>query len=401
MKDDLLTRNVENIVVKSAFTKKLASGKKLRIKHGIDPTGNKIHIGRAVVLWKLRELQDLGHTIILIIGDFTATVGDPSDKTAERQPLAVEQVKANMKNYVKQIGLILDLKKTEVRYNSEWFTKLDLADFIRLAEQFTVAQMIERENFAVRLRGNQPVGLHEILYPLLQAYDSVAVKADVEIGGSDQLFNMLSGRDVQKFYGQEPQDVLTTTILEGTDGRKMSTSWGNCIFVTDEPLEMYGKVMSIRDELIIAYFKMATDMPMDQITQIEKDLAQGDNPRDTKASLARHIVARYYGEQAATAAEKSWNKQFREGATPNDLEVYVVDKVYVNDFVKVVVDAFSISNSEVRRKLLEGAVKLNNSVVDVTDKPKVKDGDIIQLGKRRYKKLSLRWHLISWLWPRR
>lgn len=383
--NDLLTRNVEDLIVRSELEKKLKVGKKLRIKLGFDPTGSRLHIGRAVTLWKLRQFQELGHQLTFVIGTFTAQIGDSSDKDAERQMLTREQVNENFKTYHKQISKILDMDKVEVFHNGDWFEKMQLDEFFKLTSLFTIQQMIERENFAKRLKANKPVGLHETLYPLLQGYDSVMMKTDLEVGGTDQLFNMLAGRTVQKAYGQTPQSVMSFHILEGTDGRKMSTSWGNCIYIDDEPLDMYGKVMTIRDELIPSYFKMATDVPMSQIEQIEKDMSLGDNPRDTKASLAREIVARYNGKAAAIKAEKDWEKQFREGEKPAEIEEVKVKK---GPIVEVIAIAFEISKSEARRLLQQGGVKIDDKPVKELGAEIEKDC-LIQLGKRRFKKLKI------------
>lgn len=383
--NDLLTRNVEDLIVRSELEKKLKGGKKLRIKLGFDPTGSRLHIGRAVTLWKLRQFQELGHQLTFVIGTFTAQIGDSSDKDAERQMLTREQVNENFKTYHKQISKILDMDKVELFHNGDWFEKMQLDEFFKLTSLFTIQQMIERENFAKRLKANKPVGLHETLYPLLQGYDSVMMKTDLEVGGTDQLFNMLAGRTVQKAYGQTPQSVMSFHILEGTDGRKMSTSWGNCIYIDDEPLDMYGKVMTIRDELIPSYFKMATDVPMSQIEQIEKDMSLGDNPRDTKASLAREIVARYNGKAAAIKAEKDWEKQFREGEKPAEIEEVKVKK---GPIVEVIAIAFEISKSEARRLLQQGGVKIDDKPVKELGAEIEKDC-LIQLGKRRFKKLKI------------
>lgn len=383
--NDLLTRNVEDLIVRSELEKKLKGGKKLRIKLGFDPTGSRLHIGRAVTLWKLRQFQELGHQLTFVIGTFTAQIGDSSDKDAERQMLTREQVNENFKTYHKQISKILDMDKVELFHNGDWFEKMQLDEFFKLTSLFTIQQMIERENFAKRLKSNKPVGLHETLYPLLQGYDSVMMKTDLEVGGTDQLFNMLAGRTVQKAYGQTPQSVMSFHILEGTDGRKMSTSWGNCIYIDDEPLDMYGKVMTIRDELIPSYFKMATDVPMSQIEQIEKDMSLGDNPRDTKASLAREIVARYNGKAAAIKAEKDWEKQFREGEKPAEIEEVKVKK---GPIVEVIAIAFEISKSEARRLLEQGGVKIDDKPVKDLD-AEIKKDCLIQLGKRRFKQIKI------------
>ena len=384
--NDLLTRNVEDLIVRSELEKKLKSKTKLRIKLGIDPTGSRIHIGRAVPLWKLRQFQELGHIITFVAGTFTAQIGDTSDKESERKMLTKEEVTNNFKSYHAQLSKILDMDKVEVFQNGDWFNKMDLEEFFKLTSLFTIQQMTERENFAKRIKSNKPVGLHETLYALLQGYDSVMMKTDLEVGGTDQLFNMLAGRTVQKAYDQVPQSVMTFHILEGMDGRKMSTSWGNCIYIDDEPLEMYGKVMAINDELIPSYFKMATDVPMDVIEQIEKDMAMGANPRDTKASLAREIVARYNGKKAALGAEKDWEKQFRDGDRPAIINAFNTKKKPILD---VVSEAFDISKSEARRLMLQGGVKVDDQRVKDFETIIEKDC-MIQLGKRRYKKIIIK-----------
>ena len=386
MLNNLLTRNVEDLIVRSELEKKLKSKTKLRIKLGIDPTGSRIHIGRAVTLWKLRQFQELGHQITFVAGTFTAQIGDTSDKESERKMLTNEEVRNNFKSYHAQLSKILDMDKVEVFQNGDWFNKMHLEEFFKLTSLFTIQQMTERENFAKRIKSNKPVGLHETLYALLQGYDSVMMKTDLEVGGTDQLFNMLAGRTVQKAYGQVPQSVMTFHILEGMDGRKMSTSWGNCIYIDDEPLEMYGKVMAINDELIPSYFKMATDVPMDVIEQIEKDMAMGANPRDTKASLAREIVARYNGKKAALGAEKDWEKQFRDGDRPAIINAFNTKKKPILD---VVSEAFDISKSEARRLMLQGGVKVDDQRVKDFETIIEKDC-MIQLGKRRYKKIIIK-----------
>jgi tyrosyl-tRNA synthetase len=383
--NDLLTRNVEDLIVRSELEKKLKSKKKLRIKLGIDPTGSKLHIGRAVTIWKLRQFQDLGHQITFVAGTFTAQIGDTSDKDSERKMLSKEEVAENFKNYHRQLSKILDMDKVEMFHNADWFEEMKLDEFFKLTSLFTIQQMIERENFAKRIEANKPVGLHETLYALLQGFDSVKMETDLEVGGTDQLFNMLAGRTVQKAYGVEPQNVMTFHILEGTDGRKMSTSWGNCIYIDDEPLEMYGKVMTIKDELIPSYFKMATDVPMDVIEQIEKDMAMGANPRDTKASLAREIVARYNGKKAALDAEKAWEKQFREGEKPADIETFKSKK---QPIVELISAAFDASKSEARRLVQQGGVKIDDQQVKDIDTVVDKDC-LLQLGKRRFKNIKI------------
>lgn len=383
--NDLLTRNVEDLIVRSELEKKLKSGKKLRIKLGIDPTGSRIHIGRAVPLWKLRQFQDLGHQITFVAGTFTAQIGDTSDKFSERKMLSREEVAENFKSYHRQLSMVLDMDKVEMFHNGDWFQKMQLEEFFTLTSLFTIQQMTERDNFAKRIEANKPVGLHETLYALLQGYDSVQMKTDLEVGGTDQLFNMLAGRTVQKAYGQEPQNVMAFHLLEGTDGRKMSTSWGNCIFIDDEPLEMYGKLMTIHDNLIPAYFKMATDIPMDVIAQIEKGMSLGDNPRDTKASLARTIVARYYDTKIALKAEKDWENQFIAGEKPSDIETFKAKKGLVIDVVAL---AFDVSKSEARRLLNQGGIKIDDVVLKDAEQT-ISANCLLQLGKRRYKNIKI------------
>lgn len=384
---ELLTRNVEDVIVRADLEKELDRGKKLRIKLGIDPTSKRIHIGQAVILWWLREFQDLGHHIALVIGNFTGVIGDSSDKLSERPMLERSLVEANCKKYLEQISRILNPKKLELFYNADWFDKMKLADFFKLTAEFTIQQMIERDNFARRIRASKAVGLHEALYPILQGYDSVMMKTDLEVGGTDQLFNMLAGRAVQKSLGVRPQNIMVFRLLEGLDGSKMSAAKGNCIYIDDEPLQMYGKVMSLRDELIPAYYKLATDMAMEQITQIEKDLAMGDNPRETKAALARRIVARYYDDKTAAVAQQEWDKQFREGARPSELSIYPADKASLKDAVQVISDAFGLSRSETRRKIQQGGVKINDQVLVIDSSKALESGDVIQLGKRHYRKI--------------
>ncbi len=395
---DLLTRGVEDVIVRADLEKKLRSGKKLRIKLGIDPTNPQIHIGRAAALWKLRAFQDLGHQVTLVIGTFTGVIGDASDKDSERPLIERETINENMKSYAKQIGQILDMKKVELFYNGDWFDKMPLQKFFALTQIFTIQQMTERENFAKRIKAGKPVGIHETLYPMLQGYDSVEMKTDVEIGGTDQLFNMLAGREVQKAYKMDQQNVITLHLLEGTDGRKMSSSWGNCIYINDEPFEMYGKVMTVRDELIPVYFKLCTDVPLEQITVLEQAMSGalvedgmmtvfGDpgNPRDTKASLARTIVARYYGETAAVKAEEAWNEQFREGNKP---KVISTKKVKSGTVLDIVSDVFGLSKSEVRRLVMQKGIKLDDKVIKDVEQ-KITQDCLVQVGKRRFIQLNI------------
>ncbi|HVO28484.1 MAG TPA: tyrosine--tRNA ligase [Candidatus Paceibacterota bacterium] len=388
----VLSRNVEEVIDRGHLRAALMSGKKLRVKHGIDPTGPKIHIGRAVVLWKLREFQDLGHRIVLIIGDFTAQIGDPSDKLEKRPFLSKEQIRENLKNYLPQIGKVLDLEKTEIRYNSEWLAKLNLRDFSELADLFTFQQILERRNFHDRWQKHKEISYREGMYPLLQGYDSVAVKADVELGGTDQLFNVLAGRKVQERYGQRPQDVMATKMVIGLDGRKMSTSWGNVINILDEPADQFGKVMSLRDELIPEYFEAATDLPEDEIAGMKKGLKKGDNPKIAKSRLAFEIVKRYHGESAARKAQENFEKVFARHEVPDDMPVL---KLSVHDTAKAkdIVTALDVvissgvlkSKSEARRLIKQGGFEFNEKTIkDPLEELPVRGGEIVRVGKKRF-----------------
>lgn len=383
---NLLSRNVEDVIVRKDLETKLKSGKKLRIKLGFDPTGARLHIGRAVTLWKLREFQDLGHQITFVIGNFTAQIGDSSDKDAERQMLTPEEIAQNVKDYHRQLSMILDMNKVELFYNANWFDKMDLQKFFKLTSLFTIQQMSERDNFAKRIKAGKPVGMHETLYPLFQGYDSVEMKTDLEVGGTDQLFNLLAGREVQKAFGMEPQNVMTFGLLEGTDGRKMSTSWGNCIYIDEEPAEMYAKVMTIRDELIPTYFKLATNTPLEVVAEIERNMANGDNPRDTKASLARSIVARYHSDKVAQEAEDTWNSQFREGNKPEDIQAVSVKP---DELLNLVSKHFDISKSETRRIFEQGGVRLNDKAIEDYSTVLQEDA-LVQVGKRRFVEFKIK-----------
>ena len=385
---DLVLGRAKDAIILEELKRGL-EGKKLRIKHGIDPTGPRIHLGRAATLRRLRNLQDMGHTIVLIVGDFTAKIGDASDKTSERQPLSDTEIKANMADYERQLGIILDMDKVEFRHNSEWLKKLKFDEIITLAQKFTVAQMIERENYALRFKDQKPIGLHEFLYPILQGYDSVAIKADVEVGGTDQLFNLMAGRTIQKQYGQAPQQVLTYDLLPGPDGRKMSTSWGNAIYITDDPADMYGKLMRINDELIAQYFRICTDVAEDVIEQAVAAIADGANPRDTKASLAKEIVTIYHGEEAASSAEEAFNHQFRDGKQPEDIAEELVTKHEWDPVELLTALSMADSKSEARRLISQGGVRLNESKINEGEL-RVKSGDVLQVGKRRFIRLKVK-----------
>jgi len=387
--ESLLWRGVEEAVVKESIQKKLASGEKLRIKLGIDPTGDRIHIGHAGIIRKLGFFQKLGHKIILIVGDFTAQIGDPSDKKAERAPLSKSEIKANMTSYKKQLGRIINLRKVDIEYNSSWLGKMKFDDVVRLTQMFSVAQMIERENFANRHAEGKRIGLHELLYPLMQGYDSVAVRSDIEIGGSDQLFNLLVGRTLQEQFGQKGQDVMTYSLLLGPDGRKMSKSWGNCIWVTDEPEEMFGKLMSVRDNLILDYLKLATDLPDTEVARIANELQKTGNPRDIKARMAYEVVKTFHDERDAMRAAEAFDKRFKERQIPDTVEESIV---HAGDqtLPDLLVEAdLAPSKSEARRLIAQGAVRVNQQKVS-EENAHVQHGDIVQVGKLKLKKIIFR-----------
>jgi tyrosyl-tRNA synthetase len=388
--DQLLLRNVEEIYGEPGLRTALLSGKKLRIKFGIDPTGDKIHIGRAVAFWKLKGFQDLGHKIVLIIGDFTAQIGDPSDKLEKRPFLTPAQVKKNLKTYLSQIGKVIDLKKTEVRYNSEWLKKLDFQEISQLAEIFTVQQMVERRNFKDRWDAHKEISLREFLYPLIQGYDSVAVKSDVELGGTDQLFNLLAGRKIQERYKQHPQAVITNKMLLGTDGRKMSTSWGNVINIVDTPDDQYGKVMSLHDDQISNYFYLATDIVDKDIKKYTDGIKGGDNPKKVKEILAFEVVKRYHGEKKARAAAEHFTKTFSRKEIPDDIPTLKVRSNTLSATELVVASGVFNSRSEARRLVEQGGFDVDNSPHKDPQTPIIlKGGEVLRIGKKRFFKVVL------------
>ena len=388
--EEILSRNVEEAIDREHLRAALLSGKKLRVKLGIDPTGAHIHIGWATVLWKLRAFQDLGHTAILIIGDFTAQIGDASDKTSQRPMLTAEQVRENMKNYLPQVGQILDLKKAEIRYNNDWLGKLSLHELDALADLFTIRQMIERRNFKQRWDNHEEISLRELHYPLYQGYDSVAVKADVELGGSDQLFNVLAGRKIQEYYGQKPQDILVTRLLIGPDGRKMSKSWGNTINVMDSADEQFGKVMALRDELIAEYFEMATEVPLDEIAEIKKSLKKkGTNPKDSKVRLAFEIARRYHGEKAARAAQEKFEQLFSRKEIPDDIPELTITEKSLTALDLVMASGAVKSRSEARRLIEQGGLEVDGGIMKMPQEPlRIRAGAVVRIGKKRFYRLS-------------
>lgn len=384
----LLTRGVEQAIDQKNLEKKLRGGKKLRVKLGIDPTGTKIHLGRAVIIRKLRDFQSLGHQVVLILGDATAMVGDPSDKLSKRPMLTREEIETNMKSYKKQLGKLIDLNKAEVHYNSSWLKKLNFLDIFELAESFSLQQMSTRRNFKERMEKGEEVSMREALYPLMQGYDSVAVKADVELGGNDQLFNLLAGRTIQRHFKQPEQDLLLMQMIEGTDGRKMSTSWGNVINIVDEPSDMFGKIMSLKDELILKYFILCTDVSESEIKKIENDLKDGKNPRDIKVRLAKEIVSLYHSKKEAEKAEEEFNRVFSKKEKPEDIEVKKVSNTQYKVADLIFELAMAPSKSEARRLIDGGAVRIDDAVIGdreavVTPTNKM----IVQVGKRKFVEL--------------
>lgn len=385
--DEILSRGVDQVVDKEHLKKRMQEGEELRVKLGIDPTSPNIHIGRAVALWKLRAFQELGHQAILIVGDFTAQIGDTSDKSSERPMLSAEQVKANMETYLEQAFKILDKKKTKTFFNSEWLKELCSIDISKMADAFGLHEFEAREVISGRIKAGKRVSLREVLYPLFQGYDSVKVRADVELGGSDQWFNLLAGRSIQPLYGQEPQDILTTHLLEGTDKRKMSSSWDNVINITDEPNDMFGKVMRIydgEDNIVIRrYLKRATRLPMDEVEKLEKELKEGANPRDIKKRLAEEIVVLYHGDKAAREASKEWEKVFSNKEMPSEIEEARGDGMKLIDFITEY--ALATSSSEAKRLLEQGAVRINEEGVKEWGRI-LKKGDIVRVGPRKFLK---------------
>lgn len=384
--DEILTRGVAEIIDRKNLEQKLRGKKKIRVKLGIDPTSQNIHIGRAISLWKLRELQDLGHKIVFIVGDFTGLIGDTSDKEAERPMLSAKDVKANMKNYVAQVGKIIDVKKAEIHYNSKWLKNLGFLEIAEQANEFSLHEFAARENISKRMKEQKRISLRELLYPLMQGYDSVAIKSDLEVGGTDQRFNLLAGRTLQRHYKQEPQDIMTFDLLEGTDGRKMSSSWGNVINVADSPNDMFGKTMAILDSLIVKYYTCCTRLPLEEVKGIEKGLKSGKlNPRDAKAGLAKELVSLYHGPKAAVAAFEEFDRVHKNKELPEDIKVY---KLANEQLVKVLTTTnLANSSSQAKRLIDQGGVKIDGEVCKEYTK-EVHSGAIIQVGKRNFAKIK-------------
>ncbi len=387
-----LLRGVDRVVPEDDFAERIRSGEKLRVKLGLDPTAPSVTLGWAVVLRKLRQFQDLGHTAVLIVGDFTAQVGDPSGKSETRKRLTAEEVAAFAEPLLGQFRKILAPEPLEIRYNSEWLAPLDMSDVLELTSKVTVAQMLERSDFAKRFESGTPISVMEFMYPLLQAYDSVAVRADVELGGADQLWNLMMGRIIQERSGQRPQVALTMPLLVGIDGRqKMSQSLGNYVGIEDPPAEMFGKTMRIPDELMIEWFRLVTDVPDDEILGFAEGLADGSvHPGELKRRLAREIVAQYWGPEAAQVAEQEFDRVFREHRPPDDVPTHPLpsdDPVWLPGVLR---DAGMVaSGSEARRLIAQGAVRLDGNKIDSESVPRGDlAGRIVQVGKRRFVRLT-------------
>ncbi len=390
----LISRGVADLLPEDEFKKKLekavATNTPLIVKLGLDPTAPDIHLGHTVVLRKLKLFQDFGHKVIILIGDFTARIGDPTGKSVTRPPLTEEQVITNAKTYQEQIFKVLDPEKTEVRFNSEWLSKLDFADVLKLASKYTVARMLERDDFHKRYTEGRPISIHEFMYPLMQGYDSIALKADVEFGGTDQTFNLLMGRHLQGEEGMPEQTIITMPILEGLDGvQKMSKSLGNYIGISEAPSEMYGKAMSIPDELMMRYFMLVTDMSIEEQEQLGKDLESGAaHPRDVKMKLAHTIVRLYHGEEAANFGQEEFVRVFQKHAMPTDIPEYKVaftdEPVFVPQLLS---DAgLTASNGEARRSIKAGAFKIDGEKCN-EEHIVLKDGMVLQVGKRKFIKI--------------
>ena len=390
----IIKSGASQVVPEDELFKKLKEGRPLRIKLGVDPTAPDLHLGHAVPLRKLRQFQDLGHTVVLIIGDFTAQIGDPSGRNSTRPPLTAEQVNEHAQTYINQAYRILDPEKTELRHNSEWLSTMNFGDLLKVASQFTVARILERDDFAKRYGEQKPISLHEFLYPMAQAYDSVAIESDVELGGTDQLFNLLAGRELMEKNGMAPQVILTLPLLEGTDGvQKMSKSYGNYIGLTDEPADMFGKIMSIPDELMAKYYRLATALPVSEVDEIEKAIVEGtEHPNQLKRRLGREIVSLYYDNEAAVQAEEAFDLVFKQHKIPDDIAEFDLNlegEVYLP---KLMVDSLLTQSAGEGRRLIDGGgVKIDGEALPAKtyniDASRV-IGAVIQVGKRKFAKIN-------------
>jgi len=386
-------RGVDEILVATELKEKLQSGRPLRIKAGFDPTAPDLHLGHTVLLNKLRQFQDLGHEAIFLIGDFTGMIGDPTGKSATRPPLTRDQVIENARTYEAQIYKVLDPAKTLVMFNSSWMHQMNSADLVQLAAKHTVARMLERDDFQKRYSTGQPIAIHEFLYPLIQGYDSVALKADVELGGTDQKFNMLVGRELQKHYGQAPQVVMTLPILEGLDGvQKMSKSLGNYIGINDAPDDMFGKMMRISDELMWRYFELLSFRSSAEIADFRRSVEGGANPRDIKFELAKEVVARFHSREAAEGALQGFIDRFQKGQLPEEMVELTLQSDTGSMSISLVLKAADLtkSTSEARRMVQQGAVRMDGErITDVDLEIPAGESHVIQVGKRRVARISI------------
>lgn len=388
-----IARGTHEILPEEDLKARLKEGRTLRIKAGFDPTAPDLHLGHTVLINKLRQFQDLGHEVMFLIGDFTAMIGDPTGKSATRPPLSRDDVIENARTYEQQIFKILDPEKTLVMFNSSWMNKLDAADLIGLAAKHTVARMLERDDFHKRYSANQPIAIHEFLYPLIQGYDSVAMKADVELGGTDQKFNLLVGRQLQEVYGQKPQVVMTLPILEGLDGvQKMSKSLGNYIGITDAPDEMFGKLMSISDELMWRYFELLSLRPLSEVEAFRRQVAEGANPRDIKFHLAEEIVGRFHSPAEATKAREGFIARFQKGAMPDEMPERAVKAAEGSAQIAYILKEAGLtpSTSEARRMVQQGAVRIDGErIEDVNLELATGACHVLQVGKRRFARVTV------------
>jgi len=394
----LVKRGCDELLIEAEFARKLArsqaTGQPLRCKLGLDPTAPDIHLGHTVVLNKLRQLQDLGHTVIFLIGDFTSMIGDPSGRNTTRPPLTREQIEANAKTYFEQAALVLDRANTEIRYNSEWSLPLGSDGLIRLAAKYTLARLLERDDFAKRMRENAPIAMHELLYPLMQGYDSVALRSDLELGGTDQKFNLLVGRELQRHYGQEPQCILTMPLLEGLDGvEKMSKSKNNYVGITEPPFEMFGKIMSNSDEQMWRWYDLLSMRSNEEIAQLKRQAQEGRNPRDIKVLLAKEIVARFHSNRDADAAEVEFMARFGAGAMPSDMPEFSFaagEKGGIAIAVLLKQAGLAPSTSEAIRNIEQGGVRIDGQ--RIADRALVvKPGTyVVQVGKRKWARVTVR-----------
>lgn len=392
---DIVRRGTEEILVESEFLQKLQkshdTGTPLRIKLGLDPTAPDLHLGHTVVLTKMRQLQDMGHEVIFLIGDFTATIGDPSGRNATRPPLTREQIEENAQTYYEQASKVLDPSRTIISYNSKWCDALGTRGLIQLASKYTVARIMERDDFTKRFKGGVPISMHELLYPLMQGYDSVALESDMELGGTDQKFNLLVGRELQKEYGQEQQTVLTMPLLVGLDGvEKMSKSKNNYIGITETPDSMFGKIMSISDTLMWNYYELISSKSLEEIAQLKRDVEQGVNPRNIKVALAQEIITRFHNAEAAAKALADFESRFRDGQIPEDIPEISLNGPELGIVAVLRESGLASSGSEASRNIVQGGVKVDGSKVE--DKSLVlKSGTyVVQIGKRKFARITIK-----------